>query len=272
MKFLAYSQERIKMPCVLMDNQLGDCMECKSPIEHKSNRLEELIGQLEKEYDDGCSESDFKKLKETIEKLGGLDEKLITIFHFIFFGKFEVIEKYNESFLSLLNNEPENIKEIIEEEIFSPEFKYGNHRKYCKKSYEYYREAIKSFLKLLPELKNDLKSDEPFDTLYKKISKKVYSFGRTATWDFLEIIDRKLLKGKLYPAKLYLRDSTGPKEGVLYFFGVDKINELKENLEEAGMDILSIILNSNINNKIKKDRFLIYKLEDALCNFQKGKY
>lgn len=107
-------------------------MGCKSPVKYKSNKLEELKDQLEQEYDDGCSESDVEKLKETIEKSSGLDEKLITIFHFIFFGRFEVIEKYNESFLSLLNNEPENIKEIIEEKIFSPEFKYGNHRKYCK--------------------------------------------------------------------------------------------------------------------------------------------
>ena len=243
-------------------------MECKSPVKYKSNKLKELKYQLEQEYDDGSSESAVEKLKETIEKLSGLDEKLITIFHFIFFGRFEVVEKYNEPFLSLLNNEPENIKGIIEEKIFSPEFKYGNHRKYCKKSYGYYEIAINSFLELLPELKSDLKNNESFDTLYKRVSKNV-SFGRTATWDFLENIDRTILKGKLHPAKMYLRGSTGPKNGVLYFFGVGEINELKENLEEAGMEILNIILNSNISNKIKKDRFLIYKSADALCNFQK---
>ncbi len=268
-------------------------MECKAPVKPKSNKLKELIEQLKDVYNEECSSSDVEKLRKFIdtEKLDGLDEKLITIFHFTFFGSFEVIDEYNKHFLSLLNNKPESIKGIIDE-IFS-KYTYGNHRKFCKKSYEYYGAAINSFLDLLPQLINDVKNEVSFDTLYnkistKKISKKVYSFGRTATWDFLECIDRIILKGALYPTKMYLRYSTGPKNGVMYFFSVKDINELKgklkdkfaakslkynyEYLEEAGVEILDIIKKSDISDKTKKDKFLIYKIEDALCIFQKGKY
>ena len=246
-------------------------MECKSPAGQKSNKLDELIAQLKEVYDDGCAKSDIEKLNEMLEKLDNLDDKLVLIFHEVFFGDVNIVNEYKDK-VSFL----EEIKENVIKEIFE-DHKYGNHRKFCAKTYKYYEDAFRSFFDLLPELKNDLRNGASFDTLYNKIIKKVYSFGRTATWDFLGIIDRTLLNGKLRPTKMYLRGSTGPKNGVQYFFGVHTIGDLKQkkklDLEEAGMEILKIILNSDkISDKIKKDKFLIYRLEDALCIFQKGKF
>jgi hypothetical protein len=249
-------------------------MECKNPmVGEKLNKLDELINQLKKVHDDGCAKSDIEKLNEMLEKLDNIDDKLVLIFHEVFFGDVDIVNGYKDK-ISFLEEIRENvIKEIFE----NHKYKYGNHRKFCAKTYKYYGDAIRSFLDLLPTLKNDLRNDTSFDALYNKIIKKVYSFGRTATWDFIEIIDRTILNGKLRPTKMYLRDSTGPKNGVQYFFEVHTIKDLKQkkklDLEEAGMEILNIILNSDkISNKIKKDRFLIYRLEDALCIFQKGKF
>ena len=248
-------------------------MECKSQVGQKSNKLDELIDQLKKVYDGGCAKSDIEKLNEMFEKLDNLDDKLVLIFHEVFFGGVDIIIEYKDK-VSFLEETRENvIKEIFENHNHN----YGNHRKFCAKTYKYYEDAIRSFLNLLPELKNDLRNDKSFDTLYNKIIKKVDSFGRTAAWDFLEIIDRTILNGKLRPTKMYLRGSTGPKNGVQYFFGVHTIGDLKQkkklDLEEAGMEILKILHNSDkSSDKIKKDRFLIYRLEDALCIFQKGKF
>jgi hypothetical protein len=246
-------------------------MKCKSPVGQKLNKLDELIYQLKEVYDGSCAKSDIEKLNKMIEKLDNLNDKLVVIFHEVFLGDVDIINEYKDrvSFLK-------EIRENVIEEIFENN-NYGNHRKFCAKTYKYYEDAIRSFLDLLPELKNDLRNGASFDTLYNKIIKKVDSFGRTAAWDFLEIIDRTLLNGKLRPTKMYLRGSTGPKNGVQYFFGVHTIGDLKQkkrlDLEEAGMEILKIILNSDkTSDKIKKDRFLIYRLEDALCIFQKGKF
>ena len=246
-------------------------MECKSPVGQKSNKLDELIDQLIEVQDDGCAKSDIEKLNEMLEKLDNLDDKLVLIFHVVFFGDIDIVNEYKDK-VSFL----EEIRENIIKEIFE-KHKYGNHRKFCAQTYKYYEDAIRSFLNLLPKLKNNLRNDTSFDALYNKIIKKVDSFGRTATWDFLEIIDRTILNGKLRPTKMYLRDSTGPTKGVQYFFGVHTIRDLKQkkklDLEEAGMEILKIILNSDKTpDKIQKDRFLIYRLEDALCIFQKGKF
>lgn len=246
-------------------------MKCKSSVGQKSNKLDELIFQLKELYDDGCAKSNIEKLNEMLDILDDLEDKLVLIFHEVFFGDIDIINEYKDK-VSFL----EEIRENVIKEIFE-NHNYGNHRKFCAKTYKYYQEAIRSFLDLLPELKNDLINDSSFDTLYNKIILKVDSFGRTATWDFLEIIDRTILNGKLRPTKMYLRDSTGPKNGVQYFFGVHTIGNLKQkkklDLEEDGMEIFKIILNSDkTSDKIKKDKFLIYRLEDALCIFQKGKF
>jgi hypothetical protein len=245
-------------------------MQCKSPVGQKSDKLDELIDQLKEVYDGGCTKSDIKKLNEMLEKLDNLDDKLVLIFHGVFFGNVDIINEYKDK-VSFL----EEIKENVIKEIFENN-NYGNHRKYCTKTHKYYQDAIRSFLNLLPELENNLRNDTSFDTLYNKIVKKVDSFGRTAAWDFLEIIDRTILNGELRPTKMYLQGSTGPETGVRYFFGVHTIGDLKQkkklDLEEGGMEILKIIHNSNkVPDKIKKDKFLIYRLEDALCIFQKGK-
>lgn len=250
---------------------VGDNMQCKSPVEQKSNKLDELICQVKELYDDGYAKSDIEKLNEMLKKLDNLDDKLMLIFHKVFFGDIYIIDEYKDD-VSFLGE----IRENVIKEIFK-NHNYGNHRKFCAKNYKYYEDAFRSFLDLLPELKSNLRNDTSFDTLYNKIIKKVDSFGRTATWDFLEITDKTILNGKLRPTKMYLRGSTGPKNGVQYFFGVHTIGDLKQkkklDLEEAGMEILKILHNSDkSSDKIKKDRFLIYRLEDALCIFQKGKF
>lgn len=261
-------------------------MNCESSVEEKNDKLEKLINQLKRSYEGGCtgSGSEIEKLEKLIEKLDSKDEKLIILFHHIFFGKLEILQKYKEYFLSTLKNEPEDIKNIIKE-IYSNR-KYGNHRKFCTKSFDYYKNALTSFKKILPKIKKNLEDDESFDTLYNQLT-KVDSFGRTAAWDFLEVIDRIISDHPLNPNKMYLRGATGPKYGVHYFFNVNDNNELREKLkgeledkslrynyeylEEAGMRIFNIIKNSNISDEIRNDYFLIYNLEDALCIFQKDK-
>ncbi len=246
-------------------------------------KLEELSRVLLELYEDGCSEDDgFNNLKRFIESknIDQLNEKLMTIFHYIFFGDFEVAEKYNTHFLSLLNKKSDTIQKVIDE-IFL-KYNYGNHRKYCKKSYDYYEKAVNSFLGILQQIENDIQNDVTFDRLYNKII-CLYSFGRTATWDFLECVDRIIVDGGLHPTKMYLQNATGPKNGVFYFFGVENVSQLKykfsddclneytdgEVLEKAGAQIFNIIKNSDIPDKIKRDKFLIYRVEDALCIFQK---
>lgn len=261
-------------------------MECKNPVEDKSDKLDELIDQLKKSYQDGCtgSGSEIERLGRLFKKFDKLEEKLITLFHHIFFGKLEITEKYYEKFLSTLENDPEDVKDIIKE--IHSNYKYGNHRKYCEKSFNYYEEALTSFKKILPQIKKDLEDDKSIDILYNQLT-NVDSFGRTASWDFLEVVDRIISDGPSDPNKMYLRNATGPKYGVHYFFEVDDNNELRrelkeefkdksvkynyEYLEETGMKIFDTIKNSEIKDEIKNDDFLIYNVEDALCCFQKDK-
>jgi len=256
---------------------------CREPVGKKGDKLKELIEQLEDSYNDGCtgSGSDVEKLNKLIEKLDSLDEKLITVFHHIFFGRFEITKRYHDDFVSILNEDPEKINDVINE--IHSDYKYGNHRKYCKKSFDYYKEALNSFKKVLPQIKGELENGKSFDNLFNYL-KKVNSFGRTASWDFLEVIDRIISDEPLNPENIYLRNATGPKYGVHYFFEVDDNNELREKLsdefkslqynyeilEKAGLEIFDIIKESSIKDEIKNDDFLIYNVEDALCCFQKN--
>jgi len=257
-------------------------MRCTKPVKYAPERLKMLINQLEVEYKKDCSSSEINKLKQFLKKLKNLDEKLIIIFHLTFFDKFEILDKYSQFFISLLKDKDKDIETIIND-IFS-NYNYGNHRKFCEKSYDYYKKSLDDFLNSLPILLMKISYNESFESMYYFLINNISSFGRTSCWDFLERIDRTISNGKLCPTQMYLTNATGPKKGVYYFFNVTSNDELKTRLmnkpiksnlsylDDAGGQIHNIILNSNIDEKIKNDTFLIYKLEDALCNFQKGRF
>jgi hypothetical protein len=83
---------------------------------------------------------------------------------------------------------------------------------------------------------------------------------------------------------LYLDHATGPKKGVFFYYNVRSYNDLKDRLMEESDTkpkdyfikavnlIMEAVRKSDIDERIKKDKFLIYKIEDALCNFQKGNF
>lgn len=199
-----------------------------------------------------------------------MPDKLMLIFHRIFFGNAKAITMYGNR-TSFLDRIP---KGVVSEIFKKPG--YGNHRKFCAKKYDYYARAHGNFRERLRFLVNSIDMGRSFDTLYRKLL-EVESFGRLAAWDSLQILDTMVLEGKLSPKRMYLSGSTGPKKGVFHFYGVTATEGLKRKvncgIEEAGMRILDTIRRSRrVPDEIRRDKFLIYRLEDALCNFQKDKF
>ncbi len=258
-------------------------MGCGRSVKYNPDKLEMLIEQLKQEYSDEEKKEYLETLKRIVNSRKKIEEKLILVFNCVYFGDAYIIQ--NE-FSNAENINDKNNKIIIKK-LFKKNFSFGNHRKYMKKDYEEYKKAFEYFSEhVLDNMVGMIRSSAPFDEMYNLL-REIPWFGRTAAWDFLEIIDRNIAEGRLNPPHMYISDSTGPKRGVKYFFEIKDNPEIKgvKELEkrvmppkyiykyfnEAGNLIKEKILKTNIDKKIKSDKFLVYKLEDALCNFQKGK-
>ncbi len=152
---------------------------------------------------------------------------------------------------------------------------FGNHRKYESLRYNSNRplhKVIESYIQWVGRnhdhgirLHNvpyylDGNPEMLFDELYRSM-KSVISFGRTAKFDYLTML-AKFGIVDINPPTLYLKDATGPKQGVNYlFFGSTSSN--------VSVSKLDIEIN-NLANYLPISTLPCQVLEDALCNWQKS--
>jgi hypothetical protein len=174
-------------------------MNCNKPVHYYPMKEQMLIKQLKREYERDCTNTESVELRKILKQMDNLQKKLVILFHMTFFDNLDITRDHRIVFQSLLNYRPKDLKTIVEK-IFQNN-NYGNHRKYCAKSYGYYEKALDSFLLILPQLTKGIQNNESFGTLYR-IMNQVYSFGRTSCWDFLERVDRTILNGKLLPTSV----------------------------------------------------------------------
>lgn len=145
---------------------------------------------------------------------------------------------------------------------------FGNHRKY--QSLDAYSPtgtgaAVESYVKWVgpPQTHEELVEGavarangdprQAFDDLYRMMD-AVVTFGRTARFDYLTMID-KLSLAPIKAGSTYMKGATGPFDGARLLFGTnDKAAKLDEWLVELDTQL-------NVGMQV---------LEDALCNWQKS--
>lgn len=95
-----------------------------------------------------------------------------------------------------------------------------------------------------------------FSKIYRSMRANIYSFGRTATFDYLCTLG-KLGLWNVEPDKAYISQSTGPRVGAKILFGDKLSNKDLEKYTET--------LAAHVGWP-----FAMQVLEDALCNWQKN--
>ncbi|MBW8189677.1 hypothetical protein K0504_01400 [Neiella marina] len=151
--------------------------------------------------------------------------------------------------------------------------KFGNHRKYETLRIDSHRSTLR-VLRSYVEWVGGTRSHEVrfnecgniedryalFDNLYASL-KSVSSFGRTAKFDYLTMLNKVGIID-IEPAKLYLSDATGPKQGAKQLFFANP-NRSITNLELESRCV-------ELADYLPIEKLKMQVLEDALCNWQKS--
>lgn len=108
-------------------------------------------------------------------------------------------------------------------------------------------------------------SDDPFNNGMSRLTGGVYSFGRLASFDWLEVLVRVHGYDWLAPSSLkeeHLTSSGGPPAGFNEVFGI----ELGEEYTKECLNTVEQYAKDDLN---LPDTKRVFEIESAFCNFQK---
>lgn len=211
------------------------------------------------------------------------DEACWLVFLYVLFGKDKRGYGLLKSFYNRLGDENslhsyhyvvQNLDEVgewieVNRAALKANGNFGNHRKYesLKNSPKGIINTIRSYIELMhlgheeyfESIINIVGNDrfKLFDYLYKDFS-KIFRYGRLSIFDHLTMLG-KLNIIEIEPASCYIKDATGPKDGLK-----DLLN--LQNIDNKTLEQVSIIISNHL-----KLPFKMQILEDALCNWQKSK-
>jgi len=239
----------------------------KMDLRFVEKRMTDFIAWIKnpanKKYVSDCEE--IRELSDWVQSLDDKEAKIWAIFLYTCTDDLDSAKELYRIYPDWKSLD-ENWKTKIRGAFGEKRVKCKDHRKYRGDSATI--DAIESYVSLVRKYGSQLrffestrKEADPFDYLFRKTKVKVRDFGRLASWDFLERIDRcGALDFKIVPKRLYLEDATGPKKG----FKLMVIRKLsKKEWPEA---------EKRFCKELKKklgDDIDIRDIETSLCNFQK---